>query len=348
MLEYSNCKIEKVSAHHIGNKNNEEELLLSNSTLDIGDYQLKDLLIKYFLGSFSNPEFYSFTFLNEDFQRNPLFNFASQIFDDPDGFHAKSVDVARHLYEISLHPQIKSGDLFVAYFSDIVVEGEMMDAIGIFKSENKQAFLKLKESGESFSLNHDDGINVEKLDKGCLILNLEKEDGYRICIVDRSNKVVEAQYWRDDFLKLKPCSDDFYYTKQLMNVTKQFITNQVADEFEVNKTDQIDLLNRSVAYFKTNDNFVKEEFESEVFQDQNVIKSFDNFKTTFWENSDVELEDHFEISPQAVKSQSRIFKSVLKLDKNFHVYIHGNKELIQQGIDPDGRKFYKIFYNEEK
>ena len=107
-------------------------------------------------------------------------------------------------------------------------------------------------------------------------------------------------------------------------------------------------MNRSVAYFKTNDNFVKEEFETEVFQDQNVIESFDNFKTTFWEASDAKPEDHFDISPQAVKKQARIFKSVLKLDKNFHVYIHGNRELIQQGVDPDGRKFYKIFYNEEK
>ncbi|MCC6583451.1 MAG: nucleoid-associated protein, partial [Chitinophagales bacterium] len=38
---------------------------------------------------------------------------------------------------------------------------------------------------------------------------------------------------------------------------------------------------------------------------------------------------------------------VLKLDRNFHIYIHGNTEMIQQGIDEDGRKFYKIFYQEE-
>ncbi len=347
MLEYSNCKIEKVSAHRVGNKTNEEELFLSKSALDISDYQLRDLLVKYFLGTFSNPEFYSFTSQSEDFKLNPLFNFAAQLFDDQDGFHNNSVDIAKHLYETSIHPQIKPGDLFVAYFSDIVVEGEMMDAIGIFKSENKQAFLKLKENEEDFLLNSDEGINIEKLDKGCLILNLEKEDGYRICIVDRSNKSVEAQYWRDDFLKLKPCSDDFYYTKQYMNVTKEFIANQVAEEFEVNKTDQIDLLNRSAAYFKTHDNFVKEEFETEVFQDKNVINSFENFNNSYRESSGVELNDNFEISPQAVKAQSRIFKSVLKLDKNFHVYIHGNKELIQQGKDPDGKKYYKIYYNEE-
>ncbi len=42
------------------------------------------------------------------------------------------------------------------------------------------------------------------------------------------------------------------------------------------------------------------------------------------------------------------FKSVLKLDKNFHIYIHGDKELIEKGYDDAvGKKFYKIYYDEE-
>jgi len=60
------------------------------------------------------------------------------------------------------------------------------------------------------------------------------------------------------------------------------------------------------------------------------------------------MTDNFEISAQAVKKQSKIFKSVLKLDKNFHIYIHGDKELIEKGVEKDGRKFYKIYYKEEQ
>ena len=82
-------------------------------------------------------------------------------------------------------------------------------------------------------------------------------------------------------------------------------------------------------------------------QDKNVIKSFQNFDKEYREYNAVELKDNFEISPQAVKKQARIFKSVLKLDRNFHIYIHGNTDMIQQGTDEDGRKFYKIFYQEE-
>ena len=50
----------------------------------------------------------------------------------------------------------------------------------------------------------------------------------------------------------------------------------------------------------------------------------------------------------AVKKQARVFKSVLKLDKNFHIYIHGNRDLIEQGTDERGRKYYNIYYEEEQ
>jgi len=40
--------------------------------------------------------------------------------------------------------------------------------------------------------------------------------------------------------------------------------------------------------------------------------------------------DEFDISKEALKRQTRFLKSVLKLDKNFHIYIHGNRELINR------------------
>jgi hypothetical protein len=78
-----------------------------------------------------------------------------------------------------------------------------------------------------------------------------------------------------------------------------------------------------------------------------LIKSFQNFDNSYRQNNDIEIENKFEISNQAVKKQARVFKSVLKLDKNFHIYIHGNRDLIEQGVEKDGRRFYKIYFNEE-
>ncbi|MNE34745.1 37-kD nucleoid-associated bacterial protein [compost metagenome] len=116
----------------------------------------------------------------------------------------------------------------------------------------------------------------------------------------------------------------------------------------MSKADQIDLLNRSVEYFKSHDKFEKESFEAEVFDNPEIIQSFRNFDEQYRESKNVDISDNFQISSQAVKKQSRVFKSVLKLDKNFDIHIHGNKDLIEKGVERDGRKYYKIYYDEEK
>jgi len=33
--------------------------------------------------------------------------------------------------------------------------------------------------------------------------------------------------------------------------------------------------------------------------------------------------------------------------KNFHIYIHGRRDLIEKGTDESGKKFYKIYFEEE-
>jgi hypothetical protein len=77
-----------------------------------------------------------------------------------------------------------------------------------------------------------------------------------------------------------------------------------------------------------------------------VIKSFNRYKSTYQQEHEIDLADDFTISGSAVKKQARTFKSVIKLDKNFHIYIHGNRNLIEQGTDENG-KFYKIYYYKE-
>jgi hypothetical protein len=132
-----------------------------------------------------------------------------------------------------------------------------------------------------------------------------------------------------------------------MHITKDFVSNQLVEDFDVHKTDQIELLNRSANYFKTHDKFDKGNFEAEVLQEEGVISSFRNFNEQYGQQHGVAVADQFDISQQAVKKQGRVFKSVLKLDKNFHIYIHGDRNLIEHGIDQDGRKFYKIYFQNE-
>ncbi|MDX5325110.1 MAG: nucleoid-associated protein, partial [Bacteroidota bacterium] len=105
--------------------------------------------------------------------------------------------------------------------------------------------------------------------------------------------------------------------------------------------------NRTANYFKENEQFDQESFSEVVFRNEDISQKFRSFTQ---ERSDVQvsLDEPFDIDQNAVKRKSRIFKSILKLDKNFHVYIHGNREMIEKGVDETGRKFYKLYYEEEQ
>lgn len=341
------ARFEKIFTHFIGNKSDDEGIRISKTPLQLQDESLHELLLSYFLQPFKNKEYNHFHH-ETDLQLNELFSYCSNIFADPSSLHLQSINIAKHLYEQSKHPMIKGGELYVVYFDDCVIDGESTDAIGLFKSETKETFLKIFPQGDGYEALSDQGIDIRKLDKGCIIVNTEKENGYKVCVADNTNKSSEAQYWKDDFLKIVSRNDSFHYTQNIMSMCKSFVTDKMPEDFDVSKTDQIDLLNRSASFFKKNESFDMKQFTTEVIQQEELIGSFKEYKTQFQEDHNMPMVDEFEISNSAVKKYSKVFKSVLKLDRNFHIYIHGNKDLIERGKDDtSGMNFYKIYYNQE-
>ena len=138
-------------------------------------------------------------------------------------------------------------------------------------------------------------------------------------LIDQTNRS-DAAYWKDDFLQLKIRNDSFNKTNTTLGVYKNFITSKIDDEFDISKADKIDLLNRSMKYFKEKDSFDLDEFSEEVIENPKAIESFKKFSREYNEEFDAGIDQPFDISGAAVKKQSRVFKSVLKLDKNFHIY----------------------------
>ena len=270
----------------------------------------------------------------------------SEIFDNVEDLHKQSINIAKHLYEQSFHPKVKAGEFYTVYFDDCIIDGETVDAVGLFKSENKDTFLKVFPSGNDFDVDSEQGININKLYKGCLIFNTGRENGYIVAVVDNTNKGAEAQYWMDDFLHVRQRKDEYHNTQNILSLCKNFVKNELPQHFEVSKADQVDLLNKSVKFFKENENFNMTKFANEVIGQSDIINSFNQFKSSFQQDYDVEIADNFVISESAVKKQARSLKSVIKLYENFHIYIHGDRELIEQGEDKKG-KFYKVYYQEE-
>jgi len=348
MIDYSYCKIERLAVHWIGNPVNEDPLELSEHEMNLEHEDVSALVKHYFLSSFKSPEVFGLSSQSGQPEANPMWEASCRIWEEPDAFLETSKQIAEHLYESSQHANIRNGYLYVAWLKGLSWDGNDCDAIGIFKSESKENFLQLNELDDRFEFTLVEGLHPDKLDKGCLIFDLESETGFVVNVHDRNSRSAEASFWTQEFLQLRARSDDFHHTQNFLSMTKSFVTEQIEQEFEVDKTDKIDMLNRSIEYFKENDHFDESDFGRAVFGDEEVISSFAEYGQNFQEEHNMDIEMDFAISTPAVKKQSRVFKSVLKLDKNFHVYIHGNKDLIERGVDDDGRKFYKIYYNEER
>ena len=344
-LDFSQIELQKLITHYIGNQMHEEPLGLSTQE-SILEENTTELLLEYFLKPMKPENFYSFTHAVE-LEMNEVFTLINSVFAASDSFIEASQSLAKLLYGHSTHPKIKSGQLNVVYLNNVVLGDELLDAIGIFKSETDAPFLKMDQEQGRFNIHHDLGFEIKGLDKGCLIFNTDKTEGYRMLIVDNANKSAEAVYWKDDFLRVEPIADEFYHTQQFMTLAKNFVVEEYAQTFEANKADQIDLLNRSVDFMKNNDTFEQQNFETEVLQEASIIEAFRNYDQHYEDETGMERANHFEISTNAVKKQARFFKSVLKLDKNFHVYIHGDKNMIERGVEIDGRKYYKLYYEEE-
>lgn len=337
--------LSKIIVHKVGNKINQESLVLSQEELKLED-DMKELLQDFFLKNFKSEEqfrFYSDSYL----VNNPVYSSVSEIFEDKNKFVWESENLAKHLYEITENPRVQSGELFIVYFEgEENADGNKIDSIGIFKTENKNPFLKIFPQNETFEIEKDYGIGLSKLDKGALIYNTGRETGYAVSVID-NNKNGDIYYWFEDFLKVKQRDDEYFHTQETLAVYKDFITKQLPTEFEVSKADQADFLNKSINFFKEKEKFDFEEFTNEVLEDKNVIESFSNFKSDYENDMQVSISEDFAINEAAVKKQSRGFKSVIKLDKNFHIYVHGDRKMIETGQDEKG-KYYRLYFEEEK
>ncbi|MDB4173719.1 nucleoid-associated protein [Bacteroidia bacterium] len=346
MLAYSDTKIQDVVLHYVGNSFNEELLTLGNTKLQYSDEVEEDLLT-YFLSSFKENEYYRFHH-ESHINLNEVFAYAEAIFTNPEDLVAHSRSISKHLYEQGNHPKIKGGEFYVAYIKDVLLEGEAVDAIGLFKSEVKDTFLDVLQEDGSFSISSQEGIHIKKLDKGAIIFNSEKEKGYTLSVIDNTNKGGDAKFWFDLFLHVKQREDAYYQTETVMNLAKEFITKELPKEFAADKADQADMLNKSADYFKEQEQFDLSEFANVVLQQPDIVDTFQDYTTSYQRERAVSIPESFDLNETAVNKKKGVFKSVIKLDKNFSVYVHGDRNKIERGEDENGRKYYTLWFDEER
>lgn len=345
---FHEIELEHIVAHRVGNKTKMDGLFFSPHELNLAN-GVKSLLYNYFLDSFKDVlPFYRF--VNNKHGNNPVHEMVKSIFANPEDFLSESKHLAKYQHEIAVHPKIKSGEVYLTYFKNVKYEGEQVDAIGIFKSENKETYLKVYEASDNnIEVEKQEGVNIKKLDKGCLIYNVSDEDGYRVQVVDKtSTKSDVAKFWERDYLSIEQLEDEFYHTQNYMELCEDFCEEVFSVKNDVPKSDQLMMLSRSMDFFCEEKEFDEQKFEKEVIQDEGVIDAFNEYKQDFEEKKDVKLEPSFHVHKESAVQKRKKFRSIIKLDKNFHIYIHGDQEQIERGFDDTLQKgYYKLYFKNE-
>lgn len=346
-IQFTQATIEKLVVHKIGLKTENQGIELSKSEIDIVDEHSESILLSFFLSPFKALDLYHFDIdtITED---NSVLQSVSNMFDMPAEFYVQSANIAEKLYQVSNHPNIKQGELYVVHFKNCQIDDDLVDAIGIFKSENKDTYIKVYQQGENFNIDHERGINIKKLDKGCIIFNTDAESGFVMKIIDNTNKQGEALYWIEDFIAAKKIENDYFNTSNYLQICHNFMENVLTEKNNVQKNEQIGFMNKSYDYFKDNEFFDEVDFKQNVIGNPEIIESFNEFKQNYEEAYEMVPQSEFEISKDAVKKSKKFLKSVIKLDKNFHIYVHSKPEYLEKGYDSQRQlNFYTLYFDKE-
>lgn len=343
MIQFNNIEIQAIALHKVGNKYLEEPLVLSRNFINTDDLT-KTLLSRYFLSKFNFAELYVLSH-QIDIKYNEVYSITDKIFEKGSIDISDTTDLAKHLYEQSVHPKIKGGEFYVVYFEECMVDGISTNAIGLFKSENKDTFLKIYSRDDDFEIEAENGININKLDKGCLIFNSEKENGYVVAVLDNTNNGAEAKYWTNDFLHVRPRKDSFNQTQNMISLCKSFVSQLPAENGKIEKATYI---NRSVEALKEKEVNI-DSFAGQVFGIPELVSEFKQYKETYQKERDIEIDDTFETASNAIKRRATGTMTTIKLDKNFDIIIHGGEQYIERGYDEElGMHYYQLFFREEK
>jgi hypothetical protein len=350
MLNIDEAVIEKLIIHYVGNPSKEEGCYTSAKVAENLRGEDARVIINQCLKPFKNSTLqYGFTNENDN-NAQTVASLSKMIFGSDTNFAFATQSMAQLLFNVSDHPQVKAGNLICIAFDKLRFNEVLYNGIGIFKSESSVPFLQITQHNNDFEMAVAEGILADNIEKSCIILSGTNEAPMTVLCHNKANNTqAEAIYWKDEFLNVAPAENNFIHTQSFMDMTNSFIKDRYPTDFEHTKVDQIDLMNKSVKFLQNKDRFNEDEFTNEVLMYPEVKESFAKFTDEYKTMNNLTLNDDFEIDNRAVKTYDNNSQRVIKLDKNFHVYVHGNKHLIEKGFDEKRDKhFYKIFFDEEQ
>lgn len=332
-------EIECLVIQQVGNKSKSEGIAFASYVSEADESA--PLLRELVCNSFKFEEFKHLDYVG-GVELNPVYRFTGAIFDNPEEIIKQANNIARILYEQSIHPNIKNGELYIILLKDCRVDGETTKAIAMLKSERKDRFLTVVNDGRAIKVKPSSGLNLKMVDKGCIVFNLRRDEGFVVSTVDRTNGVNDAHYWTDNFLHAVNREDDYHQTVRTMEMCSEFIQR-------VREDDEVMGARLAKATSQLFDEGASAPFSFEKMMDDlnlpNEKKNqFLEIKSQY-ETDFGDLPSDFILDSKAVKRKSISKMNVLKLGAEFEVKILSASAQLESGVDDlSGKRFLKLYY----
>lgn len=336
-----NAYIEYLVLQKVGHKVREEANIFATQTTE-WDESKEEQLVPFLFNPFKkNLELKQFSHYTEKLEFNKVYNLCKSAFDEEIDFVDFSNEVLKTLYDQSLHPQIKSGEVFTVQLNNAQFDGIPCKAIGIYKLENKSKFLRFDER-ETIDYNVLKGYKLDKLDKGVLILDTYRNEGFRVYTIEDKN--VESEFWTKNFLEVKPVTNPALQTKKFLETINDFAEDFVLSQ--TNRKEQAEFVSSTI------DQLANNEFVNIEIIDETLGEYKDDFNQ-YLNQAEIKLDKEFEIDSGVLISQAKKIKSEIKLDTGAKINLDLlNSECasdnLERGYDDEKKMFfYKVYFNSE-
>ena len=345
--DFTEAALASLSLAKVGNPLRSEPLRTSKALCRFADSEA-ELLTHCFLKSFRSLELHQFHH-HSDLEKNELYGYARTIFADNGSLLAQAAQIARHLQAHSNHPNIKSGDLCVALIDDVIVGGKAVQALSLIKSESKVPFLQISEKDGDLRLTTEQGIYPEKIDKGCLILNHDEENGYAVYLFDKSGG--NTHFWNRDFVGAVPVKSDDYLTRHYSKLCLEFAEKGLPED--ALQEERMEVANRSLNYLEDSEEFDLDDFQERALEKPERIEQFQSFKSDYEEENGSDLDDRFTVSKIEAQKAKKRLKSRMKLDVGVELrfssgFISRADQFLERGHDEEKEMEYvKVWFYKE-
>lgn len=330
--------IRSAVVQRVGNKNNGDGVSFSDEVCQMES--VEEPFLNLINSSFKFNDWKQFYFI-DNLELNPTYRFVTKIFSDDTCIVQQANNLARHLYEQSIHPNIKIGEFYVVLLDNCEVDGDHTNAIGLFKSEVRETVLTIRRENNRLVLSPEMGMSLKKLEKGCVVFNVDKENGYKVAVVDNTGNDTDAHYWVDNFLHVRNCNDDFHQTERLLDMCTGFVKQLK----ELSDVESAIIAKRTANILSADDVLQIDNLPDLICQNEEQKADFVTYRQKYEKEYGC-FDQEVSIVKKATVSKPVKRMNTMRLGSDFEVRVFNPEAEIASGIDKNsGNKYLTLFYN---